>query len=281
MIIQKNVWRNALLPGGFKKESSILQIVHTQSLQRDPSPEEPVRFVCGVPLCPVLSCPVISWHASKHGRGRVFLSRLAFLVPAIIPSDSQPQGLGGPLGFAPPHCPSRRASPPRPPCAPSHSHLLSGLRPGLCGLCLNSCRSLWSRPALHSSPWTTSFWGINISKSTAWNLFKMLFHSPSLYSVKDKNKGLSFGVKNSPAYLQKGVIVYPLNGYLLSSSCMPDTGLREGLNKGQEVKEVPYTQRNCIPRVCSEGQFVPESNTLSLDTQLTRPAVGLYYFSHK
>ena len=142
MIIQKNVWRNALLPGGFKKESSILQIVHTQSLQRDPSPEEPVRFVCGVPLCPVLSCPVISWHASKHGRGRVFLSRLAFLVPAIIPSDSQPQGLGGPLGFAPPHCPSRRASPPRPPCAPSHSHLLSGLRPGLCGLCLNSCRSL-------------------------------------------------------------------------------------------------------------------------------------------
>ena len=27
----------------------------------------------------------------------------------------------------------------------------------------------------------------------------MLFHSPSLYSVKDKNKGLSFGVKNFPA----------------------------------------------------------------------------------
>ena len=162
----------------------------------------------------------------------VFLSFLGFLIPAIISSDSQPQGLGVPLGFAPPHCPSRRAPTLRPPHAPSPSHPLSRLRPGPCGLGLGSCRSLWSRPALHSSPWTTCFWGITIPKSTAWNLFKMLFHSPSLYSVKDKNKGLSFGVKNSPAYLQKGVIVYPLDGYLLSTSCMPDTGLREGLKKG-------------------------------------------------
>ena len=78
-------------------------------------------------------------------------------------------------------------------------HPLSHLRPRLCDLSLDSYSSLWSRPALSSFPWTTYFWGINISKSTTWNSFKMLFHSPSLYSVKDKNKGLSFGVKNFPA----------------------------------------------------------------------------------
>ena len=74
-----------------------------------------------------------------------------------------------------------------------------------------------SRAQLVATPWTAAYQALpsmGFSRQEYWSGVPL----PSL--------------KNSPAYLQQGAIVYPLNGYLLGTSYMPDTGLREGLSKG-------------------------------------------------